>query len=843
MQWIQAFKHLQLFNKYQNAYFMKKFYTLFSLGALLLPTAPMHGAVPFQTGKNVPKTHKSSHVNMRAPQTQTVVNEDFSQFADGSETEPGAEITYVNSYYIPDEMTSQPGWTGQAIYPAGGAIVLKEYINDSGNQKYGYISTPRMDLGGTASLKFRAKRFNGGKGTLWVSLCDDYYGPGEDQEDFILTDEWETYTMVAKAGSLEDPAYFQIQAENGYVMIDDIRIDFIRDRIASPYAQPAENISSTEFVARWESTGAPTYRLNVYYLQKTTDENEGCLEQGFDEININSDGKTINSSQPGYPAGWSIDVNTNGDTDVTTETANLNSAPLALVFDAVGDMITSEELPEPLSELSFWVKPSANEDDETVMSLIRVELFHSSTETWESIAQIPYYWMEEDGDFYTLVDDALGDDVTRVRLSMIQKGLVNFYIDDIKMGYRARGTRVPVIKDKILTETEYHVTGINPAEEYYYYVEAIDDEVVSEKSAVIWVDGIKGLKVSAEEPTNVSATGFTANWQPLGHATSYKVESFRITHATADMNNVVVLEESFDAINEGTVDNPGTDWISPFDFGAKGWASTSWCATQPAWAAGMAGTTGTAIWSGQAGLVYSPLLDLRCNGGEGFDVEATVVTTVESFVDNDGNTNPEGVFVMVLNGPNDTQALAHGFISTPKIGSTTEKVHVPVSADVDLSNVIVAFMNMSGTPFFVDYVKITQNLKAGETMQVPMSINLADGNSMDFRNLTAGSDHAYRVTASTNRNFVDYVSEPSDMINVATSQASVGNTWADTDFDVTVVATDGVLNVNTQKNTPIELFSIAGNRIAVANGSAEFAVPAGVYIVNAGGKIFKVAVK
>ncbi len=818
---------------------MKKNYIFPLLAALTLSAS---AAVPFEKGKSAPLRRTAPSItDNRAPEKQTFVNEDFSKFLEGTEAEPAAEITYVNGYFIPDDMTAQPGWRGQGIRPAGGAVALFSWEDSYGGSRGGYTSTPPFMLGGTATLSLRAKKFGTEEAVLWVAICDDYYGPGEDAE-FELTDEWQTYTIVAKGGSLIDDSYFQITSDKGTALIDDVKLDFVRDRIAAPEALPAINVSATEFVASWEPTEAPLYRLNVLCTEAPAETITGETVQNFDGINVAGDGKTIDTANPCYPEGWSISLSEHGTQDVTTDEGNYNSAPLAMVVDEVGDIIESETLPHPLDGLSFWVKPSAYEDYDSDMSLLRVDIYHSSTDTWEAIANLPYYWMEENGDFYTFNPEALGDDATKVRLSLIQKGLVSFYIDDLKLHYRNRGTTKAIIDNFELTETEYTVSDINPANDYTYYVQAVDGEIVSERSATIWVDGISGLKVTTNEPTEVTATSFTAHWEPLGHATSYKVEGIRQLNAATDMNGVTVIEESFDKITEGTVENPGTDWFSPFDFGGKGWAATAWGATQPAWANGMAGTTGTS-WMGTAGLVFSPVLDLSCNEGMGFDVEATVYTTVESFSDAEGNLYPEGVFVMVLNTPQDRQALAAALIETPAAGKTSDKVTVNVNPDeVDLSKVIVAFMSKSGRMFFVDDVKITQNLKAGEKLSVPFMVDTTPETEYAFSDLDPMSDHGFTVTASTTRQFQTYTSEPSELRIVPTHSSG---TVCEVVDNATVNAIGGkdCILISAPEGTPAAAYTLAGTCVGRTSGQGRMEIEQGIYIVRVGDSAFKVAVR
>lgn len=812
---------------------MKRHYLLIlTLGGLCFNAL---SAVPFQKGMT-PSKHRIPQLLdiKRTPASEVVLEEDFSKFIGGTEDEPGEEIEYVNSYYIPEELTSTPGWTGGGIFPTAGSIALKRR---SINNNLGFISTPPMDLGGTATLTFRARCLPGSNGAgIWVALCDDYYGPGDDQTTFNLTDEWETYTMVATHAELDEPSYFQLQAEDGFVQIDDIKIEFMRDRLPAPYAYNAINLSPTEFIASWDDCGVPNYRLNVICKAAVSDGQKGKLTETFDTININSDAATIDISNPNYPSGWEIEISGNGTRDVTTEAANYHSAPLALVFDAEGDAITSAETPYPIDGLRFWVRPSQMEDDETIMSLLRVELYHTLTGKWENIAHLPYYWMTTDGDFYEMAPEALGDDVTKVRLSMIQKGAVDFYVDDVELSYSAIGETSYLIKDLDIEEIQYVVSGINPENEYSYYVQSVDGEVVSEPSYVIWVDGITGLKPEVLEATEITGESFTANWKQLGHATNYKVETTYIVKAEEDMPGVTVVEESFDTITDS-----GYDWISPYDFAENGMATTGWCATQPTWKPGMAGTRGTS-WIGAAGLVYSPYLNLSGNAGEGFDVEATVVTTVESIDDGQGNTYEEGIFVMVLNTPYDSQAVTAALIDTPTIGSHTATVHVANPEGADLSNVIVAFMSKTGQEFYVDNVRIMQDLRKGEEMTAPLATLFTDATSLLVENIRSGCDHAYTVIASTTRYYENFVSEPSDMMIVDTATVGVGTIEPDT-AGVGISVNSGTLNVVAVDTTPISVYAADGVLKAQSVGSLSATLPCGVYFVKAGDYVKKVLVR
>lgn len=799
-------------------------------GLLVLPAA---GAVPFQKGKTQPRLRMMA-APMAKVSEQRLISEDFSRFTGGTEDIPGDEISYENGYHIPASLTADEGWTGGGIFPCGGSIAL---MDRKGLDKLGFISTPKLDLAGTATLSFRARILPGSeKGNLWIALCDDSYGPGDDSFDLVLTPEWKDYTLVATNGSLEELSYFQFKAEDGYVQLDDISIDFKRDRIAAPYSLRAVNNSPTEFTARWKDSGAPAYLLTVLCKEQPSEIETGEMTESFDGINLKADGNKIDTSAPNYPAGWEIDLSGTGSSDVSTDEGWFNSAPLSLHFDEVGDMMVSPDTPLPIDGLKFWVRPSVEDEDGYEISLIRLEIFHSLSGTWETIAQLPCYYFDPQGGFYSISDpQVFGDDTSKIRFSMIQKGLATFFIDDVTFTYSTRGTVTTMLDDLKVEGTEYKVSGIDPANEYSYFVKATDGELVSSPSYTIWVDGIEGLQPLALPATNVTSDSFTANWLPLGHATSYRVETSKVVNAQEDMSKVVVNEESFDSIIAS-----GFDWVSPFNFGDNGMAATGWCATQPQWKPGMAGTQGTS-WLGAAGLVFSPYLNLSCNNNEGFYVDATVETTVASITGADGEEWPEGMFVIVLNTPNDSQALCSAYFDTPEPGSHSASVFVPNPNGVDLSNVIVAFMNITGTAFYVDNVKIMQDLRAGEQLVVPYSVAITPDTSAEIA-IEPGFDYAYRVTASAYHDYENYTSDPSELIEVKGTTVGVGAISGNAG-EIAVAAGKGSISVNAPAGTPVRVFAANGATVFNGAGAATVAATTGVYVVKAGDKTVKVIVR
>jgi len=740
---------------------------------------------------------------LKAPAAQVVLEEDFSLFSAGSEEAPDGNIISDSGNRVPDEYTQMPGWVGGGVYQAGGICLLGDFLNYYDEPDFGFISTPVMELYGTVNLTFRARATEGSTTSLWVAFCDDYSGP-IDNKDCALTTEWTEFSFTSTKGAFDAPCNFQFQAENGNVLLDDIRIERTIDRIAAPTALPAVNKSLTEFEARWEPTTAPGHLLSVYYKEKPVDPKKETVSENFDGIKLSADGKTIDTTAPNYPEGWSISVSEGGEADMTTAEGTYNSAPQAIVLDTEGERIMSAPTALPIKSFKFWIRPSVVDPNSYCM--VGVRLYGDSGNKTDHIANIPTNWLNADGGWYEFKGDQIGEGYNQVELCYeYQDSDISFAIDDLTIECEEQATDKYILEDLSVEGESYAVSGIDPEKDYYYYVRARDGEIVSDTSYPVWVDGLTGLKVNALAASEVNATGFTANWERMPHAEAYTVSVSNVVKANEPMSGVTVLSENFDKITEGTPEQPGTDWVN-VNLGERGLANSDWILTNPAWAAGMAGTNGT-TWYGAAGLVVSPRLSLSNNGGT-FTVEANVYTSCDKVP---GTEEPEEIFVMLLNEITDNQASAALSIVCENTGFN----HGTLTFNgLGRDNVLVAFMSKSGQRFFVDDVTISQDLLAGESLvSLPVATATTEACSYTFNGLDGNMAHGYTVVAKRNKNFTDYVTDPSDIVTVESVPTGVEN-----------VAVDG------SKVTAYNLQGICVLRNA--EKTALDTLPRGIYIVN-----------
>ena len=253
-----------------------------------------------------------------------VLEEAFSLFTAGSEDIPddvniAPEVDYT--YLVDTAYTHQPGWLGYYVFQAGGCAALKEY-EYYGYMYGGYISTPEAELYGEVTVTFRARRAGNSPtaGDLDLSLCDNTMGRLETKE-FKLTSEWQEFSFTSTQGTFNNKNIFQFCTMGGTILIDDIQVTRVRNRIPPVYAHLPINHSTTEFVARWERSTLPAidgYLFSVWYKEMPEKEESGKISCDFESINIKADGQSINTDFPNYPKGWDIDVSSHGEKDMCT---------------------------------------------------------------------------------------------------------------------------------------------------------------------------------------------------------------------------------------------------------------------------------------------------------------------------------------------------------------------------------------------------------------------------------------------------------------------------------------------------------------------------------------------
>ena len=770
-----------------------------------------------------------------AVEPMVVIDEDFSLFTAGSEDAPDSKNIANKSFKVENQYTKEPLWGGNHVYQAGGCALLAGYKDEWDWQYYGHITTPEKELSGDLVVTFRVRRAdsNPDNGKLDFALCDNDYGRIETVK-YELTSEWQEFKWeYTNTESFSSRCVLQFTASEGEILIDDIKVVRTRNVIEGVSALKCVNISPTEFEARWNKSDNPNisgYVLNVYYMDMPAEYVEpGTALCDFESINLKEDGK-IDLTAPGYPEGWTIDVSSIGEQDMSTTAGNYNSGSKALFFDASGDYVLSPVTPAPINTISFWVKPtSIDYESYNATSLVGIWVKYKNG-TWEHIANIDNTYMEENGGFFTLSGDQVKSGVNQVKITCEASYDVDFIIDDVTLDYETQMEPYPFIENELVNGTSKVVTGIDPTKEHYYYVQVKEGDILSTPSSHIWVDGISGLTPEVYAPTNVTETGFTANWSRFNNADFYWL---RVNHkhvTTIDNEEVLLTQEDFSGLKEGTLSWPHYEWYDTYDLTQNAATEQEWVLTLPCWADGYAGTQGS-MW-GEPSLIVSPKFKL---GNYAVKVDFTAVNTVPN----------DTIYVMVI----DKLDTKNPKASKKGVGfGAVYSDHVSASVTLDAMEwgdepLYIAFVSKNNNAFFIDEAKISLIVpNKGTAIEKNYKVLHADDNFYVLENLPNGAyEYTYSVIAQATRNFVTYVSNESEQKGVDL-MSSIENVKAK-DY---LYTTEGVLHAVVEKGALMSVYNINGvlvKKLNLASGENTVELVSGIYIVEINNVVYKVVVK
>jgi hypothetical protein len=269
------------------------------------------------------------------------------------------------------------------------------------------------------------------------------------------------------------------------------------------------------------------------------------------------------------------------------------------------------------------------------------------------------------------------------------------------------------------------------------------------------VDGIYGVTPVALPATDITENSFTANWEKNHNAGSYKLNILQTTTTKQDNEEVLILEEDFSGIKDGTFDNPGFSWDLVHNLSENGQSEHEWLLTYPRWVVGMAGSQGPNYYSGKAGLVVGPEMKF---GNNAVKVSFKAYNKVAG----------DRLWVMIIKNHEVSQAeigVPVAF-STSGSGFITDSV---VLSGIDFGNtpLHIAFMSEQGE-FYVDDIKISFIVpQAGTLVEIPYKTIEVSETSYTFTDLPEGiTDYAYNVMVKRTKDFYTYTSNYSNTIEV-----------------------------------------------------------------------------
>ena len=353
------------------------------------------------------------------------------------------------------------------------------------------------------------------------------------------------------------------------------------------------------------------------------------------------------------------------------------------------------------------------------------------------------------------------------------------------------------------------ITGLDPATTYYYVARALNaNGKKSENSEVVEV--IKKLTSIdapvALDPTNVTETGFTANWNAVENAKSYIVYTYEKTKLE-QAAEASVFAEDFSGVNIGTITSIAlTGNIDDFTK-VPGWTTDF----SKAFAAGY-----FVFYPTTSGALTTPTIDLSANDGK-------CTVTLKGFTGSYGNmaatTNTIGAELLVGGNVVETattlvcdKAAPADFVFNFTKGAADSRIRFTYT-----------LVDGSGERLYVDEINVTQLLPAGTVIENLIGNKSVEGTSADIE-----------LTPEEGKTYGYYVVAVGETVTGSGATAGVSELLSKESNHVDVTfATNAIEGIVDDADAPVEWYTLQGVKVA------EPAAP-GIYIRRQGTKTTKV---
>lgn len=292
----------------------------------------------------------------------------------------------------------------------------------------------------------------------------------------------------------------------------------------TPTALPAEEITPTSFMARWEKVpGATGYDITISKEIHDISTNE---TNGFDG------GSKLSG-------GWQTSTLLTGKNE-----SNSGLNPPSLLFSTQGGYIDTPTYEGEVTSASFWCHVTQTNVNGHIPE---VELLAKSDGDFYGITKFSPD-ISEDGKIYTF--DNIGSSVRQLRIRIFGAPGALCFIDDVNIAYK-KETGFKILPNYPLStgDTDFlTVTGLEPETTYAYNITATDGVSMSRQSALIKVTtSAPAAGLSGED---VADSGIYAEKTPGGIAVSgaggeditvYSIDGNRIAHITGDQTRDTVF--------------------------------------------------------------------------------------------------------------------------------------------------------------------------------------------------------------------------------------------------------------------------------------------------------------
>ena len=831
---------------------MKKHYSLFCTlfaAFMAMPVCAQNSAVPAAGQANMLKAADD------AKHKVVVINEDFSGFTDGTEDSPSTATilddmgNFVNKSALKpySEALSYKQWGGAGIFSAGGCLAITNGM---------FLNTPAGDMSGEVTLTFRARLSKAGGSTTLNALKLMFISRSSildyEVKYYNLTDEWQTFTYTSTLGDFEHSGFqFYSMYASNIILVDDIRLEQTRTSIPAPKVHEAENMTDTSFKAVWnKSIEADHYLLSVFTKNESNE--LMTVSEGFDNIKADDKGN-IDAASPNYPEGWEFAWK---DDDLSNHIAKgegpgTGNKQAVRLIDT-GDAITTPYCPEGIKSLKFWVKAEANDGQPKFSSIMFTVNFGKGVYTVDNYINIPDMFTPEhrNGYYFDLTETLSAfDKIYSVKIEYIREedDKTTILFDDFSYTTNKPTTYNYVLKDQKVEQQDnedgtvgFEVNGLDPDTDYTYSVKSVNSDFTSAASDE---QEVYAVSIPTALPaTNITANSYTANWTSHKKVDFYRVDQLQQTVIDKDTKDYVMLDEDFSKVTysfteadllEGFYEaDERTSGYMPLDDITKiaGWKASSTVRVN-GWLGGNEAKQGSGTI---AGAIVTPTIDLSHNEGA-CNISLRV-------------WGSEGDW-LIIQGSNPASLAT---IEFPKGGGIVEKT---ITMPLCTSKEQLTFYSNNYKVFLIDYIKITQDVKAGDkvtTITGSVLTEDADTKSMVMTNpgFSDGHDVLYRVTAmrydkdSQESHKYYSTSTPSDLMLVKNPNPSgIGSVEAAAE---NVAGVEGGIVVNAANATTVNVFNLSGQLVAskaCGNGHAFVSVAPGVYVVKTNSTAAKVVVK
>ena len=745
------------------------------------------------------------------------------------------------------EALSYKEWGGHGLFSAGGCLAIANGM---------FLNTPAGDMSGEVTLTFRARLSKAGGSTTLNALKLMFISRSSlldyEVKFYSLTDEWQTFTYTSTLGDFEHSGFqFLSMYDSNIILVDDIRLEQTRTSIPAPKVHEAENMTDTSFKAVWnKSIEADHYLLSVFTKNESNE--LMTVSEGFDNIKADDKGN-IDATSPNYPEGWEFAWK---DDDLSNHIAKGEGAGTgnkqAVRLIDTGDAITTPYCPEGIKSLKFWVKAEANDGQPKYSSILFTVNFGKGVYTVDNYIDIPTMFApaKRDGYYFDLTETLSAfDKIYSVKIEYIREedDKTTILFDDFSYTTNKPTTYNYVLKDQKVEQQDnedgtegFEVNGLDPDTDYTYSVKSVNSDftsVASDEQEVYAVSIPTALPA-----TNITANSYTANWTSHKKVDFYRVDQLQQTVIDKDTKDYVMLDEDFSKVTsslteadllKGSYDEgERTSGYMPLDDITKiaGWKASSTVRVN-GWLGGNEAKQGSGTI---AGAIVTPTIDLSHNEGA-CNISLRV-------------WGSEGDW-LIIQGSNPASLAT---IEFPKGGGIVEKT---ITMPLCTSKEQLTFYSNNYKVFLIDYIKITQDVKAGDkvtTITGSVLTEDADTKSMVMTNpgFSDGHDVLYRVTAmrydkdSQESHKYYSTSTPSDLMLVKNPNPSgIGSVEAAAE---NVAGVEGGIVVNAANATTVNVFNLSGQLVAskaCGNGHAFVSVAPGVYVVKTNSTAAKVVVK